>query len=140
MDNTKRNTERRGSILLLTVTIIIVIIIVVIGICVGVLTEGNTRKIVLFVLLILLILTGIGSCIFVEYQRKQAIKKRDRCAELWLRATLNEQRQAVQPSAPPLSARTSWALTAPWRHGHKSRNYSPGSTLPPYPSPSINSA
>ncbi|KAF5273054.1 hypothetical protein FQR65_LT04796 [Abscondita terminalis] len=139
MDNTKRNTERRCSILVLTVTIIMVLVVVIIGVCVGVLTEGDTRKIVLFTLLVFLVLMGLGSCLFVEYQRKQAIKKRDRCAELWLRATLNEQRQAAQPSAPPMSARTSWALTAPWRHGNKSRNYSPASTLPPYQPQNVNS-
>ncbi|KAB0802968.1 hypothetical protein PPYR_05154 [Photinus pyralis] len=139
MDNSKRTTERRGSLLILTIIIVIIIIIVIVGICVGVLTTGESRRITLYCLLVILILLGIMSCIFIEFQRKQAIRKRDRSAELWLQQTLEEQRRAIQPSAPPLSAHTSWALTAPWRHsGDKGRKYSREGTLPPYSPQNVN--
>ncbi|KAF2893314.1 hypothetical protein ILUMI_12870 [Ignelater luminosus] len=134
MESSKRTTERRGSLIILTLTIVLILIIVIVGICIGLFTEGDTKKIILFALLILLLFVGVGSCLFVEFQRKRALEKRDRSAELWLQQTLEEQRRTAQASAPPMSARTSWALTTPWRHGgHK--GHSPGNSLPPYSPP-----
>ncbi|KAF5295989.1 hypothetical protein FQA39_LY12761 [Lamprigera yunnana] len=136
MENTKRSTERRGSIVILTITIIMVIIIVIAAICVGTLAEGEAKKSALFALLVIVVVLGVGSCIFVEFQRQQAIKKKDRCAEMYIQTTLEEQRRRAPPPGAPTNALTSWAFTTPWKQNKReSRTYSPTSSLPPYSSP-----
>ncbi|XP_018330968.1 uncharacterized protein LOC108740926 [Agrilus planipennis] len=123
-----KSTERRRTLIFITIVILFVLTIVLTALFVLFLVEEGTQQIILLILLGLMILVGILACAVIEAHRRKAAVRKEQSAHLWIQRTFHEQREQYNPSAPPMSARTSWALTSPWKSHRET-------SLPPYSPP-----
>lgn len=104
-------SERRWSLIILSVAIVIILSITAAGLCVHFLIDqGNLRKIILLALIGLLVVVGALSFAFLECIRRAELRRRD---VIMMRS---EQRQRIFPTAPEMSGKTSWAYSTPWRY------------------------
>ncbi|XP_067000919.1 uncharacterized protein [Anabrus simplex] len=114
----------------LIVTLILLVLLIIVS-AILLLTTDNT-VLVISIFITVLIIVAVTSFIFIEWQRRQAAKRRDQGAREWINRTLSQDKL---PTAPPESARsTSWMF---WRKNSSAN----GSRLPgPQPSAPPHSA
>lgn len=123
VNRSKGYTERRGSLIILTVTIVLIVLVVIAGVILSFLLEGQISKIVLVSSISLVILIGIVAFIFLECQRRRASKKRDLGAEEWVNITYKQQKNSKNVSSEdgvPMSGQPTWALAQPFRYSQRS--------------------
>lgn len=112
--------ERRGTFLILTISIIVILLLVLIGIVIVYTVVQPIANYILVALIAAVILVGLISFSFLQIQKTRAENKRIAAAN-----RRNRHHDAVdnsikfEPSAPPLSNRTSWAY-APFRYSQRS--------------------
>ncbi|XP_017780527.1 PREDICTED: uncharacterized protein LOC108565524 [Nicrophorus vespilloides] len=122
MNENKEYTERRGSLMILSITILLIILIVVLGVTSQFMLEKTDANVILLCLIGMLIAVAVASFIFIEMQRRQAQRKRDVGASELVRQIYEQQKH--QESIPELGntdgSTATWALTKPWRYSQRS--------------------
>nr|CAD7399769.1 unnamed protein product [Timema cristinae] len=84
-------TEKRSyGCFWLGLAVSVVLVAAVIIVAVVVFVTGGNALIVLSVLLLMLVVVGAGACIFIEWQRREAAKSRDKGAVEWITKTISD--------------------------------------------------
>lgn len=117
---TVHRSERRGSLIILTITILIIIIIVIAGVCSAALLEKSESQIVILWLIGVLLVVGIVSFTFLEIQRRKAARNRDMGAAEYVQQIYEQQQRQGQLSQ---NKSATWALTEPWRYNQRSSTH-----------------
>ena len=109
--------ERRGGLIIFSVAIAIILVIVVVGVCVSILLDGIVANVILLALIALLLVVGLLSFLMISRLNRQAATRRERSVR---HEWSGERAYDVEPTAPPMSQRSSWALIKAWRYSKRS--------------------